>query len=123
MIKTIRFPRLALLVAMALLALGPAVLVCMPGCTAAQHAQAQASKSLLIVGETVHAAMNAYGELYRAGKVPSDTAQRIDGLHARYRALYAVAVAAVGTDLSQPSPLELSLLAAQLVTAVEGLRQ
>ena len=119
--KSLRLSISAIALAAAVLLVGSCALVTLPGCASVQHGQARASQSLLVVGEGVNAAMNAYGELYRAGKLDADTVARIDGLHERYRQLFSSSVAAVGADLEQPSPVELSLLAAQLVTAIDAL--
>jgi hypothetical protein len=91
---------------------------CLAGC----QNNLAAVKTLLATGETVNAAMNVYGELYRAGALEADDIASVRAKHETYRIAYAKAVELVGGDLSEMTPAEVGALASDLVIFIHQLK-
>ena len=105
---------LLLILALSATLLAPASLT--TGCKATPEQVAY--KSLKVTWDTVHRAMLAYGELYRAGKVDPQTHAAVVQVHKRYRAAMNLAVDAAQLDWTAPTNVGLSDLAAQLLTLI-----
>jgi phage-related minor tail protein len=95
-----------------------ALAVLLAGC--ANHIAAV--KTLLATGETVNAAMNVYGELYRAGALEADEIASVREKHATFQLAYNKAVQLVGGDLKQMTPAEVGALASDLIIFIHQLK-
>lgn len=83
--------------------------------------RSKSAKTLLVVGESVNAAMNVYGELYREGELSGEDIERVRETHAKFQVLYSQAVRAVEFDLGELAPAELALLASDLILVIDTL--
>lgn len=83
-----------------------------------------AAKTLLATGESVKAAMNIYGELYRMEPTPltPDEIARVRREFARFQLAYNQAVAAVEQDLKQMTPAAVAQLAVDIIETIGQLR-
>lgn len=75
-------------------------------------------KTLKTVAVSVDAALDVYGEAYRAGKITPEQREKIKEAHLKYQAAMGTAIAAARLDLSKPAPEELVSLAASLIATI-----
>ncbi len=83
--------------------------------------QAGAYKSLAATSVAVEAAMNTYGELYRAGEIDAEEEAKVDEAYESFIAAYRVALTAAKFDVSAATPVELAAMASLLILEVDAL--
>lgn len=77
-----------------------------------------AYKSLKTVATAADAALMAYGDAYRAGKITPDQRTAIKAAHLKYQAAMQTAIAAAQLDLNAPAPAELVSFATSLIATI-----
>lgn len=77
--------------------------ILLSGCKTTEP-EAKAYISLKSIQVAVDAAMQVYGEAYRAGKVSPETRAKIHSLHGKYRIAFSAAVEVARFDYSQAPP-------------------
>jgi hypothetical protein len=77
----------------------------------------------MVAGESVNAAMNVYGELYRAGELSESEVAEVREKHAAFQSVYNQAVKAVEFDLSELTPPDLALIVSDLILTIDRLKQ
>lgn len=97
------------------------LLLLLAGCVT-REAESISYKSLAATAEAANAAMNAYGELYRAGAISPEDEKRIDGIHEDFRQRYRVALKAAKYDYAAATPELLSIFLATLIVEIEALK-
>lgn len=91
--------------------------------TGCKHSpQTLAYKSLASVGASVDAAMLAYFDLVKQGKLSNDAQVQVMNLHMKYQPVFHTAVLAAKMDLNSVAPAELVTLATSLIDTINTLR-
>ena len=91
------------------------------GCGLLRHNQETAVKTLEAVATTVDHAMVAYADMRVAGKVDDATHAKVVALKLDYEKAMALAVAAVGGDMSRWAPDDVVKVSSDLVQLVLAL--
>jgi hypothetical protein len=93
------------------------------GCTTTKRTNVEtvAFKTLNATATTVHSAMQAYADVYVAGKVSEEQHARISRMHDTYRISIRAAIVTAQFDTSQPTPNNVVNLATHLVYAITEL--
>lgn len=97
-------------------------LALLAGCVSPQQSELLTYKTLAATAEAANAAMNTYGELYRAGAVSTQDQERIDSVHEDFRTRFDLAVQAARYDYAAATPIELSLFLSTLIMEIEALK-
>ena len=76
-------------------------------------------KTLGSVAEGVDAALKAYADAWKQGKVPSELDARVSVTHEKYRVSMALAIASARTNWNAPATGEVVAVATELVNLIK----
>jgi hypothetical protein len=103
-----------------LLTIVAAFAIALCGCKLTEP-EAKAYVSLKTIQVTVEAAMQIYGEAYRAGKVTPELRADVHDIHRKYRIAFEAAVELARYDYSEKPPEELIDLAKRIAAIARQL--